>query len=59
MLRFAELGHFWADFGPLQKLFLAPKFEPLDQTKHNFQFKKHKKFRTSGEKDKYMQHHVG
>ncbi len=32
MLKLAEIGHFWADFGPLQKLFLALKFEPLDQT---------------------------
>ena len=43
MLKLAELGHFWADFGPLQ----------------NFQLNKHKKFLTSGEKDNSMQHHLG
>ncbi len=26
MLELAELGHFWADYGPLQKMFLALKF---------------------------------
>ncbi len=59
MLKLAELGHFWADFGPPPKMFLALKFEPLDQTKQNFQFDKHKKFLTSGEKDNSMQHHLG
>ena len=59
MLKLAKLGHFWADFGPLQKMVLALKFEPLDQTEQNCQFNKHKKFMTSGEKDKSMQHHLG
>ena len=54
ILKLAELGHFWADFGPLQKMFLALKFEPLDQTEQNFQFNKHKKFLTRGEKDNSM-----
>ncbi len=59
MLKLAELSHFLADFDPLQKLFLALKFETLDQTKPNFQFSKHKKFLTSDEKDDSMQHHLG
>ncbi len=57
MLKLTEPGHFWADFGPLQKMFLTLKFEPLDQTAQNFQFNKHKKFLTRGEKDNSMQHH--
>ncbi len=59
MLKLAELGHFWADFGPLQKMFLALKFEPLDQTEQNFQFNKHKKFLIDGEKDNSVQHYLG
>ncbi len=59
MLKLAELGHFGADFGPLQKMFLALKFELLDQTEQNFQFNKHKKFLTHGEKDNSMQHRLG
>ncbi len=50
MLKLAKHGHFWTDFGPLRKMFLALKFEPLDQTKQNFQFNKHKTFLTRGEK---------
>ncbi len=59
MLKLVELGHFRADFGPLRKLFLALKLEPLDQTEQNFQFDKHKKFLTGGEKDNSMHHHLG
>ena len=59
MPKFAEFGHFRADFDPLQNMFLAPKFEPLDQTKQHFQFNKHKKFLTNDEKDNSMQHHLG
>ena len=41
MLKLTELSHFWADFGPLENIFLALKSEPLDQIKRNFQFSKH------------------
>ncbi len=33
MLKLTELSHFWADFGPLKKMFLALKSEPLDQVR--------------------------
>ena len=59
MLKVAELSHFLADFGPVQKMFLAPKFEPLDQIGRNFELSKQKKFLTSGEKDDSMQHPLG
>ncbi len=59
MLKMAELSLFLADFDPLQKLLLALKCEPIDQTKPNFQFSEHKKFPINGEKDNPMQHHLG
>ena len=36
MLKSAELSHFLANFGPAQKMVLAVKFEPLDQTRPGF-----------------------
>ncbi len=42
MLKLAELSHFWADFGHLQKIFSAINFEPLDQTRQKFQLSKQK-----------------
>ena len=43
MLTLVELSHFW-------QMFLALKFEQLDQTGQDFQFSKQRKFLTSGEK---------
>ena len=37
ILKLAELSHFLADFGPIQKMYLPLKFEPLNQTGRNFQ----------------------
>ena len=60
MLKLVEHSNFLADFGPVQKMDLAVKFEPLDQTRPNFEFNKQKKkFLTSGEKDNSMLHHLG
>ncbi len=59
MLKCAELSHFLADFGHVQKMFLALKFEPLEQTTQNFECKKEKIFLMGGEKDNPMQHHIG
>ncbi len=59
MVKLAELSHFLADFGLPQKMFLALKFEPLDQTIQNFGFTKHQIFPTSPEKDNLVQHHLG
>ena len=55
MLKLAELESFFGRFWPSQKMFLALRFEPLDQTKQNFQFNKHKIFPTSGQKGNSMQ----
>ncbi len=44
MLKLAELSQILADFGLLTKIFLALKFEPLDEIRRNFQFGKHKEF---------------
>ena len=50
MLKLAELSHFLADFGPVQKtMVLAVKFEPLDQTILNFKVSNQKNLLTSGE----------
>ncbi len=59
ILKLAQLSHFFGDFGPLRKMFLALKFEPLDQMRQNFQFGKHKKFLASDEKGNSMQYHLG
>ena len=59
MLKCAELSHFLADFGHVEKMFLALKFEPLEQTTPNFECKKEKIFLTGGEKDNSMQYHIG
>ena len=57
MLKLAELSHSLADFGHLQKMFLALKCWLLDQTGQKFQFDKYKNFWTSGEKYDSKQHH--
>ena len=59
VLKLAELSHLLANFGPVQKMVLALKFEPLDKTRRNFRFSKHEKFLTRAEKDKLVQHHLG
>ena len=59
MVKFAELSHFLAAFGTSQKMLLAQKFEPLDQTTQNFECTKENIFLTSGKKDDSMQHHKG
>ena len=59
MLKLAELSHFLADFGPVQKMVFAVKFELLGQIRPNFEFRKQNKFLTSGEKDNSMLHHLG
>ena len=59
MVKLAELSHFLADFGPSQKMVLALKFEPLDQTTPNFRFSKEKIFLTSPETDNFVQHQFG
>ncbi len=58
MVKLAELSHFLANFGPPQKMFLALKFEAVDQTKQDFGFTKHQIFLTSPEKDNRVQHHL-
>ncbi len=58
MLKCAERSHFLADFGHVQKMFWALKFEPLEQTTPNFERKKEKIFLTGGEKDNSIQHHI-
>ena len=58
MVKLAELSHFLADFGHPQKMFLALKFEPLDQTKRNFGFSKHQIFLINAEKDILMHHNL-
>ncbi len=40
-------------------MFLALKFEPLNQIRRNFQFNQHKEFLKSSRKDYSMQHHFG
>ncbi len=59
MLKLAELSHILADFGPFQKMVLAVKFEPLDQTRPNFEFDKQKRYLTTGEKDNSMLYYLG
>ena len=58
-VKLAELSHFLADLGYLQKMFLALKFEPLHQIGQNLQFSKHKIFLTSGKKYDSIEHHLG
>ena len=57
MLKLVQLSHFLADFGPAQKMVLAVKFEPLDQTIPNYEVCKQKKLLTSGENVNSMVHH--
>ncbi len=59
MLKYAELSNFLANFGHVQKMFLALKFESLKQTTQNFECKKEKIFLVGGEKDNSMQQHIG
>ena len=59
MLKLAEFYSFLADFGPVQKMVLAVKFEPLDQTRPNFGFGKQNKLLTCDENYNSLLHHLG